>query len=229
MWRRFLRPEPARFAGIRCCDSCLSIFEYLASKRLRKNRRVRLAKANARLRGRVAARGANPLRWLTHENGGRIRGHGIAARHGFARGARAWREARAGRRRRTEQEKTVAGSGSIARNLGVDAAAARPAGDRPGAHGHQPRFRPGASLHDEISGRQRDDPPPDAAVDAAGGRRASRDDSAGRDFLHADANAFESGAADDHRAAQEGAGARRAPAGRVLRREQNRARSSRAS
>ena len=65
-------------------------------------------------RARVAARGANPLRWLTDENGGRIRGHGIAARDGFARGARARHEASADGRRRREQEKTAAGYGSIA-------------------------------------------------------------------------------------------------------------------
>ena len=98
-----------------------------------------------------------------------------------------------------------------------------------GANGDQPRIRPGDSLHDEISDRQCDDPPPDAAFNAAGRRRAAGHAGAGRDFVHADANAIQGGAADDHRAAQKSAGARRASSGGVLRLRTKRARSFRAS
>ncbi len=189
--------------------------------RLFRDRFARQRKATL-FRGRVAARGSNPLRWLENENGGRIRGHGVATRDGFARGARAWREAGAGQTPLNPSKKKPLRvmdqlpeiwalmrprRGLLAIGL-VLMAINRVSGlalpyttkylvDNVMIH-HQTRL----------------------LMPLVGGVLLATM-LQGRDLLHADANAIESGAADDHRAAEESAGARRAPAGRVLRCEQN--------
>ena len=90
------------------------------------------------------------------------------------------------------------------------------------ADGDQPAVRAGAAALDQVSDRQRDR----QASGATCWRRwccgAGRDADPGRHFVFADATAFESRAAPDRRTAPEGAGARGAAAGRLLRRQQER-------
>ena len=121
------------------------------------------------------------------------------------------------------------GAGQENRNLqgpagdpATDPAAPGAAFARPGADGRQPRFRPGAArLHQVPGGRHhRQAPFPEAP--SARRRGADRHADPGNNLLLADADAVEGGAEADRRTAAAGAGARRPPAGGLLRLQQDR-------